>query len=211
MSELKCTHSCSDCSRLGCRSASEEQYPPFCLTTNVDKALLEETLEIYRNDPEQGLIARTSACIEGEFYGRLTRVEETIEFIKRMGYKKIGIASCVGLMREASIFARILKAKGIEYFTVGCKVGAQDKTEIGVPNEKKLNGGCGHESMCNPIMQAKTLAAHGCDFNIVIRTALHKNGKYHLGVGGGITAESDLEFEYEETLQKAKAILDALQ
>lgn len=142
MSELKCTHSCSDCSRLGCRSASEEQYPPFCLTTNVDKALLEETLEIYRNDPEQGLIARTSACIEGEFYGRLTRVEETIEFIKRMGYKKIGIASCVGLMREASIFARILKAKGIEYFTVGCKVGAQDKTEIGVPNEKKLNGGC---------------------------------------------------------------------
>ena len=137
MSELKCTHSCSDCSRLGCRSASEEQYPPFCLTTNVDKALLEETLEIYRNDPEQGLIARTSACIEGEFYGRLTRVEETIEFIKRMGYKKIGIASCVGLMRETSIFARILKAKGIEYFTVGCKVGAQDKTEIGVPNEKK--------------------------------------------------------------------------
>mgnify|MGYP002608045245 CR=1 FL=1 len=48
-----------------------------------------------------------------------------------MGFKKVGIASCVGLMREASIFARILKAKGIEYFTVGCKVGAQDKTEIG--------------------------------------------------------------------------------
>ena len=49
-----------------------------------------------------------------------------------------------------------------------------------------------------------------CDFNIVIRTALHKDGRYHLGVGGGITAESDLEFEYEETLQKAKAILEAL-
>lgn len=50
-----------------------------------------------------------------------------------------------------------------------------------------------------------------CDFNIVIRTALHKDGKYYLGVGGGITAESELEFEYEETLQKAKAVLDALQ
>ena len=143
MSEIKCTHSCSDCSRLGCRSASEDQYPPFCLTTNVDRDLLDETLEIYRNDELQGRIARTSACIEGEFYGRLTRVEETIEFIRRMGFKKIGIASCVGLMRETSIFARILKASGIDYFTVGCKVGAVDKTEIGVPNEKKLNGGCG--------------------------------------------------------------------
>lgn len=49
-----------------------------------------------------------------------------------------------------------------------------------------------------------------CDFNIVIRTALYKDGAYHLGVGGGITAESELEFEYEETLQKAKAVLQAM-
>ncbi len=50
----------------------------------------------------------------------------------------------------------------------------------------------------------------GCDLNIVIRTAVHKDGIYHLGVGGGITYESDLEFEYEETLQKAQALLRAL-
>ena len=49
-----------------------------------------------------------------------------------------------------------------------------------------------------------------CDLN-VIRTAFHRDGRYHLGVGGGITSESDLEFEYEETLQKAKAVLEALQ
>ena len=30
------------------------------------------------------------------------------------------------------------------------------------------------------------------------------------GVGGGIACESELEFEYEETLQKAKAILEAI-
>lgn len=48
-----------------------------------------------------------------------------------------------------------------------------------------------------------------CDFNIVIRTAVWEGGTYHLGVGGGITYESDVEFEYEETLQKAKAVLEA--
>ena len=49
-----------------------------------------------------------------------------------------------------------------------------------------------------------------CDLNIVIRTAVHQNGIYTIGVGGGITCESDLEFEYEETLQKARAVLEAL-
>ncbi|MDO4522435.1 MAG: aminodeoxychorismate synthase component I [Eubacteriales bacterium] len=49
-----------------------------------------------------------------------------------------------------------------------------------------------------------------CDFNIIIRTAVHQDGIYHLGVGGGITCESELEFEYEETLQKARAVIDAI-
>lgn len=49
-----------------------------------------------------------------------------------------------------------------------------------------------------------------CDLNIVIRTAVYQDGVYHLGAGGGITCESELEFEYEETLQKAKAVLEAI-
>ncbi len=49
-----------------------------------------------------------------------------------------------------------------------------------------------------------------CDFNIVIRTAVHQNNSYYLGVGGGITVESDPLAEYEETLLKAKAILNVL-
>lgn len=49
-----------------------------------------------------------------------------------------------------------------------------------------------------------------CDFNIVIRTAVHKDGEFHIGAGGGITCESELDFEYEETWQKARALLNSL-
>ena len=49
-----------------------------------------------------------------------------------------------------------------------------------------------------------------CDFNIVIRTAVFREGSFTLGAGGGITCESELEFEYEETLQKARALLEAI-
>ncbi|MBR5329703.1 MAG: aminodeoxychorismate synthase component I [Firmicutes bacterium] len=47
-----------------------------------------------------------------------------------------------------------------------------------------------------------------CDWNIVIRTAVHQNGTYHIGIGGGITCESDPTEEYKESLQKAKAFCD---
>lgn len=49
-----------------------------------------------------------------------------------------------------------------------------------------------------------------CDLNIVIRTAVHYDDRYTIGVGGGITAESDVHFEYEEIWQKTKALLSAL-
>ena len=50
----------------------------------------------------------------------------------------------------------------------------------------------------------------GMDLNIVIRTILCAEGSAHLRVGGGIVADSDPEAEYRETLDKAHALLRAL-
>lgn len=48
------------------------------------------------------------------------------------------------------------------------------------------------------------------DFNILIRTMQMINGRVHFHVGGGIVADSDPESEYEETLVKARAIVESL-
>lgn len=48
------------------------------------------------------------------------------------------------------------------------------------------------------------------DLNIVIRTIIAKGDKIHFQVGGGIVADSMPENEYQETLDKAKALIDAL-
>lgn len=48
------------------------------------------------------------------------------------------------------------------------------------------------------------------DFNIVIRTLLINDHRIFLGVGGGITWESNTSDEYTETLDKANALFKAL-
>jgi len=48
------------------------------------------------------------------------------------------------------------------------------------------------------------------DLNIAIRTFLVKGGKAYFQVGGAVVYDSDPEAEYQETLDKARALVDAL-
>ena len=52
--------------------------------------------------------------------GQLNRLQEIIEFAKRMGYTKVGLAFCVSLSEEATVAAKIL-APHFELHTVCCK------------------------------------------------------------------------------------------
>lgn len=49
-----------------------------------------------------------------------------------------------------------------------------------------------------------------CEFNILIRSALHQNAVYHIGAGSGLTVESNPSAEYDECLQKAAPLLQIL-
>lgn len=48
------------------------------------------------------------------------------------------------------------------------------------------------------------------DFNIAIRTIIKKDNRAYFGVGGGITYDSNEEDEYNETLDKARALMRVL-
>ena len=49
------------------------------------------------------------------------------------------------------------------------------------------------------------------DLSIIIRTFIGTNGRVTLGVGGAVTADSEPGAEYRETLDKARALLAALE
>ncbi|MEI8185313.1 MAG: DUF1847 domain-containing protein [Chlorobiaceae bacterium] len=158
--------SCSDCGIPNCYR-EEKKYPDFCLTAAVDSSDLDGITSQYRGEGIDARIARASAEVEGKYYGQLTRVEETIAFANRIGAKKIGLATCIGLSEEARIFVKVLKINGLEPNSVICKIGAVDKSEIGIEDDLKIQKGS-HESMCNPILQARLLNAEKTDLNVII-------------------------------------------
>jgi len=49
------------------------------------------------------------------------------------------------------------------------------------------------------------------DLNLLIRTAVVREGRVHVQAGAGIVADSDPAREYDETVHKAQALLDAIE
>jgi uncharacterized metal-binding protein len=169
--ELKPDHAgnkrgCVDCYTMSCYRM-EKRLPDACLSEAIGKEQLDEALDLYRGDGIDARIARAAAEVEGLYYGKLTRAEEIVAFARRIGARKIGLATCVGLAGEARIFAKILEANGFEPFSALCKAGAADKSEIGLDEELKIKSGS-HESLCNPVLQACVMNEQPTDLNVVI-------------------------------------------
>ena len=126
----ECSLSCADCGSAGCIN-STGNYPAFCTTARLAEGELEEALAAGKL-PENQKVLKAAARVEYEGYCRLTRVEETMDFARRMGFHKIGIATCAGLLKESHALARILRANGFEVCSIACKAGMADKTLVGI-------------------------------------------------------------------------------
>jgi uncharacterized metal-binding protein len=160
--------SCAYCPEKvrACRvGESAERGPGYC-PTKVDPDGIEEAAGKY-DDAELRRIAQVSAVVESAGYCGWTRVEEICEFATRMGFKKIGIATCISFVDHARILSRILESHGFEVASVACKHGGIAKEELGLKDEEKIRPGT-YEAICNPVGQAELLKRAGCELNVVL-------------------------------------------
>lgn len=178
--------SCSLCSVVWQKSGSTNCWnsdpeggpkkPAFC-PTHENAALIEKAAEFLKGDSEDAKMARVAGVVEGLCYeplsgstainARWTRVEDTIAFMKLMGYLKIGLATCIGLLDETNRLAQILSAQGFEPMSICCKTGSVDKLELGLMEKDKIRPGT-FEPACNPIAQARLFNGAGTDMNIIV-------------------------------------------
>ena len=103
-----------------------------------------------------------ASAIEGRYYGKETRLGETVLFAKQLGYKKIGLAFCIGLSEEAKVVDEIL-SRHFEVVSVCCKVCGIDKKDF----ELQQISSEGQEVMCNPAGQAQLLNNAETQLNII--------------------------------------------
>ncbi|MDO4280117.1 MAG: DUF1847 domain-containing protein [Peptococcaceae bacterium] len=165
MEEKNITRSCIDCHVVKCRRGDDGQgvYPDFCLTTHTDAATKDRAMAALMSE-EENRIAVAAAEVEAEGYGRRTRVEEIIQFAHKIGAKKLGIATCAGLLAESRTLAKILRANDFEVVGAACKLGATPKVEIGIPAYCESSG----VNMCNPVLQAEIMNDAATDLNLIV-------------------------------------------
>ncbi|MBU0946718.1 MAG: DUF1847 domain-containing protein [Proteobacteria bacterium] len=182
----KTNFSCSQCSNIwqksgatNCWSNDPESIPPKPGNCPSQEHLevIEECFELYKGDSEDAKIAKVAAKVEGLCYQPVpgseavnacwNRVEDTIAFAKLMDYKKIGIATCIGLLDESNRLAKILTAQGFTPVSVCCKAGSIDKLELGLEESNKVRPDT-FEPACNPVAQAKLLNLAQTDMNVIV-------------------------------------------
>jgi uncharacterized metal-binding protein len=149
---------------------------PGTCPTRAYAATVAATLPVYLDGGFDARLARVAARVEGLCYdkvgdgalhARWTRVEDTIAFARLMGWRRVGIATCIGLLEESARLEEILKAQGLEPISVCCKVGRVDKERVGVRDEEKVRPGT-FEPACNPVAQARILNEVGTDLNVIV-------------------------------------------
>jgi len=165
---------CAKCTKVVCDSKQFDQGPSNC-PTKVRRDIIKQATAEY-NKPEVREFARQASIQEFECYLNLPegstprnpRVEEVVQFAKKMGYKKLGIAFCGGLRNEAKILTKILENRGFDVASVCCSAGSIPKETIGITEEQKIAGPGSFEVMCSPITQAEILNSEETEFNILV-------------------------------------------
>lgn len=156
-------YTCAMCSNRSCKTGELDKTPINCPCSDEEQ---ERIKELYQKD-ENKKLAYCSALTEAEGYCKKTRLEEIEDFANKCGYKKLGVAFCTGLSKEAKTLCQILRHSGFEVDSVICKNGSIPKEFLGIKESQKVRPGT-YEPMCNPIGQAVFLNKAQTQLNIIL-------------------------------------------
>ncbi|MDA8124587.1 MAG: DUF1847 domain-containing protein [Deltaproteobacteria bacterium] len=157
---------CGSCTKFECKINYPEGIPAWCAATSF-RAALESTKQEYAT-PNNLEIYRAAAKVIQSDYGKWTRIKEAIEFAKELKLEKIGLASCVALLSELGLVAKLFTGAGFEVVSSACQIGKVSPEERGVAFDSTDHRGL----TCNPIAQAEICNQAGTQLNFLLGLCL---------------------------------------
>jgi uncharacterized metal-binding protein len=123
----RCPYKASD---SFCRT-EDGKSPGFCPTRNIPE-LVEQSLKEYNNNLGICEFAKQASIQEADGYmnrdlgyelvrASKTRIEEIMGFAEKMNYKRLGMAFCIGLRKEAKVVEKLFHQKGLTWFQRSAK------------------------------------------------------------------------------------------
>src|SRR5512136_1099134 len=149
MSKEAETIQCHQCKDNVCLARYPQGIPEHCLAERFLDLVEKSKRQYLEPDDSRFHLAAAKVLKRGGY--DWPRVQQCIEFARELGARKVGLAVCVGLIREGREFARFLDRAGFQVISVACMVGGLKPQETGIPDEWVNPLGIS----CNPIAQAE--------------------------------------------------------
>ncbi|MDD2458566.1 MAG: DUF1847 domain-containing protein [Eubacteriales bacterium] len=144
---------CTKCVSKGCRTS---------VPCQDNKS---EYLDLYQDDAIRPVTTAASSLVDNGRAGNLSRLQEIIEYMHGMGYRKVGVAYCYGMEKDASLLRQQLSAAGFVAHMVSCTVDRVLETEVDLTKSKPVVS-------CNPLGQAAQLNRLGVEFTLLMGLCL---------------------------------------
>ncbi|MFC1549210.1 aminodeoxychorismate synthase component I [Candidatus Omnitrophota bacterium] len=158
------------------------------LTSTKDDAELSMIVDLERNDLGKVSVPGTVEVTEHRRIETYPTVFQAISIVKSRKEKDASIADVIKATFPGGSIAGCPKIRAMEIID-----------ELEPTTRNVYTGAIGYISFHDTM-----------ELNMAIRTMLLKEKSVYFQVGGGIVADSDPETEYEETLHKARALVESL-
>ncbi len=161
MSQEAKTIQCHQCKNNACLARYPQGVPEYCQAQGFPEIIEESKRQYLKPDAAKIHLAAAKVLKRGGY--DWSRVQQCIEFARELGARKVGVAVCVGLIREGREFARFLERAGFHVVSIACMIGGLKPQETGIPDEWANQLGIS----CNPIAQAEIMNREDTELNFI--------------------------------------------
>lgn len=156
---------CAKCPPKLCVMGPSDNGPDYC-AMRTDPDIFDEA-RVITSKPEIQKMFQGVATTWKDSKLSKDRIEEVMIYARNMGFKRLGLAFCIGLSDQAEVVSAVFEKGGFEVVSACCMTGGFSSDDVGLAEEHKVFRE-GRQPQCNPVGQALIMNKYKTDLNVLL-------------------------------------------